>query len=146
MEVFFDICSFVCYICYVGAITAVPVVHIILQHLQIHDKIVRPRKWMQLTKMMHVQHDLFDHYSAILCGVASLISVLSAFIITIISCRSNSKPDNWYNLNRVQEEKESKHELPINWVHNTKITVPPMSEVKDETKGEIINLGLRSFV
>ncbi|XP_060597021.1 uncharacterized protein LOC132750944 [Ruditapes philippinarum] len=120
-----------------GAITAVPVVHIVIQHVQIHEKIVRPRKWMQLTKMMHRQHDLFDHYSVILCGVASLLSVLSAFIITIISCRSNSKPDNWYSLNRsVHEEKDSKHELPINWVHNSKITVPPVSEIKDETKEE----------
>ncbi|XP_045193114.2 uncharacterized protein LOC123549253 [Mercenaria mercenaria] len=119
-----------------GAVTAIPVVHIIIQHVQIHEKIVRTRKWMHLTKMMHVQHDLFDHYSVILCGVASLVSVLSAFIFTLVSCRSNSKPDNWYDLKHVTERKESKHELPINWVHNNKITVPQVSEIKDETRDD----------
>ena len=69
---------------------AVPVVHVILRHVVDHARIIRNRDRMDST--IHTDHDLFDHWSAIVCGVGSVVAIVAAIVFTVLLCVFYRKP------------------------------------------------------
>ncbi|WAR13216.1 hypothetical protein MAR_027396 [Mya arenaria] len=119
-----------------GAIMMVPVVHMIIHHnMAAHNHVNKPK-----LASNYMPHDLAGHYSIIVTGIGSLIAVLAAVVITVVKCRSPSELSNEYNLDRKSREtdgRKEKHELPIHWIRNTNIALPPVTaSTMDELHGD----------
>ncbi|KAL4234812.1 hypothetical protein ACF0H5_006453 [Mactra antiquata] len=111
-----------------GGVMLVPVVHVILEHIRIHGDVMSGQR--------HTAHHLFDHYSVIVCAVGSILSVLVTMVITIAKCRSNSSPNEKYDVTNVGGNKEFPVELPESCPRSARITVPEVNKVTDDVTGE----------